>query len=147
MRKLPGAVRDYQESSKNDTINKVQNAIDELKAEGNIVTRKLLLERTGLSNSVLSKPHIKEVLKKNKVCQFALKRKINVIANSVDNDVELKKAYEQIDKLEKKVKELESKIDKEKLAYYKMKEANEVLRGELHILMQKAKLRGLDLDK
>ena len=146
MRQLPEAVRDYQESSKNDTINKVQNAIDELKAEGNIITRKLLLERTGLSNSVLSKPHIKEVLKKNKVCQFALKRKINVTANSVDNDVELKKAYEKIDKLEKKIKDLESKIDKEKLAYYKMKEANEVLRGELHILTQKAKLRGLDLD-
>lgn len=146
MRQLPEAVRDYQESSKNDTINKVQNAIDELKAEGNIITRKLLLERTGLSNSVLSKPHIKEVLKKNKVCQFALKRKINVTANSVDNDVELKKAYEKIDKLEKKIKDLESKIDKEKLAYYKMKEANEVLRGELHILKQKAKIRGLELD-
>lgn len=147
MRQLPEAVRDYQESSKNDTINRVQNAIDELKAEGNIVTRKLLLERTGLSNSVLSKPHIKEILKKNKVCQFTSKRKVNSTQNSTDSDVELQKAYEKIDKLEKKIKELESKVDKEKLAYYKMKEANEILRGELHILTQKAKLRGLDLDK
>ncbi len=146
MRQLPEAVRDYQESSKNETINKVQKAIDELKAEGNIVTRKLLLERTELSNSVLSKPHIKEVLRENKVCQFAIKRKMNVTTNSADSDVELKKAYEKIDKLEKKVKELEAKFNKERLAYYEMKEANEILRGELHILKQKAKLRGLDLD-
>jgi len=146
VRQLPEAVRDYQESSKNETINKVQKAIDELKAEGNIVTRKLLLERTELSNSVLSKPHIKEVLRENKVCQFAIKRKMNVTTNSADSDVELKKAYEKIDKLEKKVKELEAKFNKERLAYYEMKEANEILRGELHILKQKAKLRGLDLD-
>jgi len=39
---------------------KVQNAIYELKAEGNIETPKLLLESTGLSSLFLSNPHIND---------------------------------------------------------------------------------------
>lgn len=146
MRELPNEIRDFQKKSKTTTINKVQTAIDELQAQGFIVTRKQLLERTGLSNSVLSKPHIKEVLKENKVCQYSIKRKVNI---TNDNDIllELSKANKKIGKLEAKIKDLENKLNKEKVEYYKTKESNEILRGELHILKQKAKLRGLVLDE
>lgn len=145
MRQLPDEIKNYQEDIKAETIDKVQNAINELQAEGAIITRKLLRERASVSNSVLSKPHIIEVLKKNKVCQFSIKKKISVTNN---NDVllELSKATKKIVKLEEKVKDLENRLNKEKVEYYKLKEDNEILRGKLHILMQKVRLKGLVLD-
>lgn len=146
MRKLPDEIKIYQENSKNETITKVQNAINELQSEGFIVTRKLLLERTGLSNSVLSKNHIKEVLKNNKVCQYAIKRKF-ISKNESDVLLELNKANKKIEQLEKKVKDLENKLAKEKVKYHEVKDTNEILRGELFLLKEKASLKGLDLDK
>lgn len=145
MRELPNEIRDFQEKSKTATIDKVQTAITDLQAEGFIVTRKLLLERTGLSNSVLSKQHIKDVLKDNRVCQYAVKKKIKTESDK-DILVELNNANKKIESLEEKVKDLESKLNKEKVEYYKMKEANEILRGELHLLKQKAKLKGIVLE-
>ncbi|MEW9938132.1 DUF6262 family protein [Clostridium butyricum] len=145
MRELPNEIRDFQEKSKTTTIDKVQTAINDLQAEGFIVTRKLLLERTGLSNSVLSKPHIKDVLKENRVCQYAVKRKIKAEGNA-DILLELNKSNKKIESLEEKVKDLENKLNKEKVAYYEMKEDNEILRGKLHLLKQKAKLKGIVLE-
>lgn len=145
MRELPNEIRDFQEKSKTTTIDKVQTAIADLQAEGFIVTRKLLLERTGLSNSVLSKQHIKDVLKENRVCQYAVKKKIKTEGNA-DILLELNKSNKKIESLEEKVKDLENKLNKEKVEYYKMKEANEILRGELHLLKQKAKLKGIVLE-
>lgn len=143
MRQLPEEVKNFQKNSKNETITKVQAAIDELRAEGFIITRKLILERSGVSNSVLSKPHIKNVLKENKVCQYSVHKKV-----TITNDVllDLAKSAKKIEKLEKKVKELEYKLNKEKMNSIELKEANQILLGQLHILKQKARLKNLILD-
>lgn len=143
MRQLPEEVTNFQKNSKNETIKKVQAAIDELRAEGFIITRKLILERSGVSNSVLSKPHIKNVLKENKVCQYSVHKKV-----TITNDVllDLAKSAKKIEKLEKKVKELEYKLNKEKMNSIELKEANQILLGQLHILKQKARLKNLILD-
>jgi hypothetical protein len=139
-------LENYREGRKTETVNMVRRAIDDLIAEGFIVDRDLICERTGLSNSVLSKDHCQAVFKEKKVCGYEVKRKLSV-PKSRDNDVELKKAYEDIAKLEKKVKLLEEQLNKHKVKYYELKEDNEVLRGKFHLLMQKAKIRGIDLDE
>ena len=67
-RALPQGLKDAQETKRKKTVDKVQTAKDELIAEGYKVTMTRLVERTGLARATLSKPHIEEVLKENKVC-------------------------------------------------------------------------------
>lgn len=148
MRVLPQKLKEKQKEAKEKTIRLVQETIDDLQAEGVIVTRKLLIERTGLSNSVFSKGHVKQVLEKNRVCQFAIKRKLtkSCLNSTKDLELELAKAYKKIEKLEMILTDKSNVINKWKAAYYEMKEKNEILRGQLHILVQKAKMRGLDIE-
>lgn len=145
MRKLPKEVENYQDECKNETVNKVQIAIDELKAEGCIVTRKLIIERAGVSSSVLSKPHGKAVLEKNEVCQYEVKKKVKGVSEK-DYILELSKATKKIDKLNEENKKLRDVIDKKDLEYYKLKEANEILRGQMFLLEKNARIHGIKLD-
>lgn len=144
MREIPKEITSYQNKKRQETIDKVQQAIDELREEGAIINRKSILERSQLSNSVLSKPHIIEVLKENKVCQFQIKCKVT--NNEEQNIVsELNKAHKKIEVLEKQVEDLKNKFNKEKVNNYELKEVNEILRGELQLLVSKAKMKGINL--
>ena len=59
---LPKQLTEKQELLRQQSINKVLRAIEELKAEGRSVTIAALVEFTGLSRSVFSKGHIRELL-------------------------------------------------------------------------------------
>lgn len=52
------------------TLNKIQSAIDEIQEDNRIVTKKELIEITGLSSGTFSQEYVKELLKENKVCQY-----------------------------------------------------------------------------
>lgn len=66
-----GKERPTRESMKKDTLNKLQIAIDRIKQDGRRVTRKELMDISGLSSGTLSKPYVKELFKENEVCQFS----------------------------------------------------------------------------
>lgn len=59
---LPKQLTEKQELLRQQSINKVLRAIEELKAEGRSVTITALVEFTGLSRSVFSKEHVRELL-------------------------------------------------------------------------------------
>ena len=59
---LPKQLTEKQELLRQQSINKVLRAIEQLKAEGRSVTITALVEFTGLSRSVFSKEHIRELL-------------------------------------------------------------------------------------
>ena len=59
---LPKQLTEKQELLRQQSINKVLRAIEKLKAEGRNVTITALVEFTGLSRSVFSKGHIRELL-------------------------------------------------------------------------------------
>lgn len=59
---LPKQLTEKQELLRQQSINKVLRAIEELKAEGRNVTITALMEFTGLSWSVFSKENIRELL-------------------------------------------------------------------------------------
>ena len=59
---LPKQLTEKQELLRQQSINKVLRAIEQLKAEGRSVTITALVEFTGLSRSVFSKGHIRELL-------------------------------------------------------------------------------------
>lgn len=65
---LPEQLKLQQEQRRAATLEAIQNAIALIKEEGGIVTKKKLIEITGLSNSTFSKQHVKELLEINKVC-------------------------------------------------------------------------------
>lgn len=52
------------------TLDKIQSAIDEIQEDNRIVTKKELMELTGISSGTLSQQYVKELLKENKVCQY-----------------------------------------------------------------------------
>lgn len=68
---IPEKRQQYYDRRRTRTMQKVQAGIDQIKAEGREVTKKELMEITGLSTGTFSKDHVKEVLKKNQVCQYA----------------------------------------------------------------------------
>ena len=147
-REIPNTLKEKQEKNRMETINKVQEAIDDIKQDGGIVTRKLLLEKTGLSNSTFSKPHVKDVLEANRVCQFATKKKV---LSTSKEDV-TKNLYKEIEKLKRENNILTSKLqDKEiKAKAYKQDYVNlsndyAMLLSKLHLVMKKVDEYGIDI--
>lgn len=132
MRKLPDKLIEQQNIQKEQTISKVKTAIDELKKECIAISVSRISERSGLSRSVLSKPHVKEVLK-----QYCTETKHN------------SRTFEYTDKkagqLQKSCNDKDDVIKKlqNKLAC-KTTEC-ELLRGKLHILMQNCRIKGIQI--
>lgn len=81
-RKLNDGCKNYQNEAKRKTIDAVQSAINQLKDEGAIVSIGKLMELTGFARSTFSKPHIDDLLKKNKVCKYENKTVIVQEENS-----------------------------------------------------------------
>ena len=52
------------------TLALIQGAIDEIEEDHSLVTKKGLVALTGLSAGTFSQRHVKELLAKNRVCQF-----------------------------------------------------------------------------
>lgn len=147
-REIPNTLKEKQEKNRLETINKVQEAIDDIKQDGGIVTRKLLLEKTGLSNSTFSKPHVKDVLEANRVCQFATKKKM---LSTSKEDV-IKNLYKEIEKLKRENNILTSKLqDKEikanayKQDYTDLSNDYAMLLSKLHLVMKKVDEYGIDI--
>lgn len=147
-REIPNTLKEKQEKNRLETINKVQEAIDDIKQDGGIVTRKLLLEKTGLSNSTFSKPHVKDVLQANRVCQFATKKKM---LSTSKEDI-TKNLYKEIEKLKRENKILTSKLqDKEikanayKQDYTDLSNDYAMLLSKLHLVMKKVDEYGIDI--
>lgn len=147
-REIPSTLKEKQEKNRLETINKVQEAIDDIKQDGGIVTRKLLLEKTGLSNSTFSKPHVKDVLEANSVCQFATKKK----APSATKEDVTKNLYKEIEKLKRENNVLASKLqDKEikaksyKQDYVELSNNYAMLLSKLHLVMKKVDEYGIDI--
>lgn len=109
--KLPKALEQKQELKRQETINRVLRAINEIKTQGGKITIKNLMEITGLSRSVFSKPHIRELLEKGNIKPVST----NTLKPNTKN--------EQISALRQKNAELEHEL--------------ELLRGELFLAMNK----------
>ncbi|MCC5909498.1 MAG: hypothetical protein JJT76_03555 [Clostridiaceae bacterium] len=151
MRKLPKSLMEKQEKQRLESINKVQQAIDELKSLGydNIKTG-MLIERTGLSRATFSKPHIIEVLKDNKIGRFkdakVIKRENHEknyrnMVIMIEN--ELQKSHNKARNLQKDLDAKKLRIETLEVALEKEKIKNQKLIGEMQILYKKLKIFGL----
>ena len=143
------------DEKKQATLKKVQDAIDFIQAENRIVTKKELIELTGLSSGTFSRPYVKELLQDNRVCQF---RGIQV-ENKETKQQQIKEVT--IDQLTKKVAALESKVQdydlqlekknsdltKIKDEHEKLQKDHALLRGKYQQLLEYLDALGADLSK
>ena len=142
---VPKALTDHQEALKSGTIETIQQAINDLQTEGFVVSKKLLLERTGFSNSLFSKGHVKDLLKKNGVCQFKNRQVIPRTANQDDIAAQLQSV---LIAAQKKITLLEKQADDRKQYTGKLlgeleetKEEIKLLRGELFVFAEKSRIK------
>lgn len=129
MKKIPEQLVKRQESQRQQTINKVLYAIDELEREGYRIKVKDLIERTGLARSTFSKTHIREILIQKCIIEMKegdpkdRKSKTNkkTRIGNLKQELDRKEAY-----IERLLEEKEV-----------LKNECELLRGRLFLLMQK----------
>jgi hypothetical protein len=150
-RNLPEKLQQKQEAKRQESIELVQNAINELKAEGCKVTMTALVERTGLARATLSNTHTDKVLKNNKVCKYEKLKVLNTNENKVprtkaDFELAIAESMVKINSLTEENTKLRNMLNAEKVSNYELKKANSKLLSELQILSQKARMKGVRLE-
>lgn len=147
---IPKALQEKQKKARQNTLEKIQNAIDTLNQEGYIITISLLMDRTNLSRSTFSKAHVEELLKINQIGKFKDRRIITQSKNEQKEiliiEKELAKSKSKIIKLEKTLLEKTELIQKLMNKLDETTEECQLLRYQLNLLMKKATILGLDLE-
>ncbi|GAS83163.1 DUF6262 family protein [Paenibacillus amylolyticus] len=124
-RSLPEELLLRQEIARQETLTKLQNAIDDLNSEGALVTLSKLVVRTGLSRSTLNKSHVKKFLMKNKIGKYNLM--------SVPNE----ELTEDTEELKMRIVKLTQQLKKETERYKIIKEEQKLLSKNYEFLLGK----------
>lgn len=117
--KLPKELQKQQELKRQETINKVLRAIKDIESENRQITITRLVEFTGLSRSVFSKPHIRDLLGD---CGYGQKSVVDCNLNGKKKTKKLSDKDKTIAELRARNKELEREC--------------ELLRGRLFLVME-----------
>ena len=139
-RDIPNELKKQQEKARQATLVLIQKSIGILKEGGEEVTKKRLIETTGLAASTFSKEHVKALLAENQVCQF----KARQVKESDIQDI-LKKHREadtdkkdrEIARLNQKLIKAESDMEAFRTENAELSEKYQRLLGMYHILQRK----------
>ena len=126
-------------AKKQQTLSLIQDAINELQEDGQVVTKKALMEITGLSSGTFSKEHVKELLKENKVCQFRDIQVINEQKSVKNKDQIIDSLMKENERLKTRVRNLDSQIDvmnKQMSKYNEIKKDLEEVRGKYQEVLE-----------
>jgi len=142
-RNIPKELVQKQECQRNETIRKVQSAINELITEGALITTAKLIDRTGLSRSTINKPHVQNVLKDNQVGKY--RSRIVISSNTAIED--------QLAKLEKELSSVKINYEEEHKRRIRLQEEKknldykyQMLLGKYHRTVFMAKNYGVPID-
>jgi len=149
-----GLKKIYNEKIKN-TLKKIQDAIDYIQEDNRIVTKKELIDITGLSSGTFSRPYVKELLEKNQVCQY---RNIKTVKHnekeSQNKDDLILKMNKDINSLESKLQDCCIQLEKKENDYNKLKNDYDnlekehiLLRGKYQQVLEYLDVLGADLSK
>jgi hypothetical protein len=136
MSKQPKQLLQKQEMQRQKTVNLIIRAISELKAEGYSIKINHLMEMTGLSRSVFSKPHVREILQNNGIGYAKTNMKIPPPAKPQS------KRQSQITNLKEKLAQKDAYISNLTVENEALKSECELLRGRLFLLMQRLQTDG-----
>ena len=128
-RTIPESLAQRQEKTRQNTLEIVKKAIISLKSQGYSIKIKDLINMTGLSRSVFSKPHIRKILVENGIVQNQTFRK---------NTTSTEKTHQTDLLLAEKDRRIQTLLEENKQLRYEI----ELLRGEVHILTHKISAQG-----
>ena len=131
------------------TLALIQGAIDEIEEDHRIVTKKELMALTGLSSGTFSQQHVKELLAKNRVCQFKPTGKVSQEGRrELNKDAEITRLSRELQRAQSRLQDL----DKSRKQSRKLKEENAelqqqllLLRGKYQQLLEYLEVLGSDL--
>jgi len=125
--KIPRALKEKQELTRQQTINSVIKAIHELLDQGYVIKIKSLMEYTGLSRSTFGKSHVREVLERYDVVEKKIETEAEdvMVTESIEKRLRIK--------IECKDRSIKKLIRENK----ELKQECELLRGRLYISMQR----------
>jgi len=132
LKALPESLKKRQELQRQQTINKVLHAIDELEREGYKIRVKDLIEYTGLARSTFSKAHVRQVLIDKNIVEVkegdekSVRTKRNKKTRIGNLKVQLEKKEVYVERLLEENKELKHEC--------------EILRGKVFQLMQQLQI-------
>jgi len=132
----------HTENAKKNSIQKVQDAIDVIKATGRRVTRKEILEISGVSNALLSKPYIKEVLQQNQVLMYEPKpiatpcTEITLQKTNEKLQLRVDKLNDTLQNRDLSIKSLRIRLEETRKKLDESRNENEILRGKLQSLLE-----------
>lgn len=75
MRKISKTMEIMYITKRNTTLELIRDTIESIQSDNRIVTKKELIDTTGLSSGTFSKDYVKDLLREKGVCQF---RKLNI---------------------------------------------------------------------
>ena len=126
------------------TLALIQGAIDEIEEDHRIVTKKELMALTGLSSGTFSQQHVKELLAKNRVCQFRPLAKVSQKG--------ITRLSRELQRAQSRLQDLDIALDKSRKQSRKLKEENAelqrqllLLRGKYQQLLEYLEVLGSDL--
>ena len=128
-------------------------AIDEIQEDHRIVTKKELMALTGLSSGTFSQQHVKELLAKNRVCQFKPTGKVSQEGRrELNKDAEITRLSRELQRAQSRLQDLDIALDKSRKQSRKLKEENAelqrqllLLRGKYQQLLEYLEVLGSDL--
>lgn len=136
------------------TLSLVQSAIDEIQEDNRIVTKKELMELTGLSSGTFSQPYIKECLKENQVCQYRSTKSINKGKCEKNREEIIFELTKERNKLASQLQSAALVLEKESKEKKKLKvelasltQEHQQLRGKYQQLLEYLEVLGADLTK
>lgn len=152
MNKIPSKnMQKMYSDKKNETLNKIQSAINNINEDNRIVTKNELIILTGLSSGTFSKPYVLELLKKNKVCQFRERKSVireqkgillinevnelNKTINTLNKKIDLLINQKEI--LQRKLSESDKELAELTIKYQKLKGSYQIVLEKLDILGEK----------
>lgn len=147
-RKLPETILNKQKLQREESMKKVQKAINEIKSEGYKVTMKLIQERSNLARSTLSKPHIQDILRANCVCKYEDKKTITntKTKNVKELEAEIYILEKKIERLKLENSNLKNRNNALKVELYDEKDRNAKLLGELQLISDKCRQHNIRLE-
>lgn len=134
-----------------ETLKRIEASIRDMKEYGEPVTKKLIMERAGVSSGTLSKPYVLDLLKKEKVCQFqeltilgsqGARDTLRELSSVAKENSRLKNRIDSQNSLISMLKDQKAKIAEELKA---VKDENALLRGQRQLLLERMDNAGIPL--
>ena len=139
---------------KGRTLQLIQNAIDEIRGSNNIVTKKELMAITGLSSRTFSRGYVKELLQRNKVCQYRSTDLIAKVKFEKNQTATINELLTRLQKADSKIQNYKILLEKEakdkkryKDEFDKISKEHRMLRGKYQQLLEFLEALGVDLSK